>query len=49
MTSNCTGGTEGEAREDADDGDDREDFDQGEGRLLTQRTPRPERNPDVGM
>jgi len=32
VTSNCTGGTEGEAREDADDGDDGEDFDEGEGR-----------------
>ena len=38
MTANGSRGTEGKACEDADDGDDGEEFDEGEGRLLTQRT-----------
>ena len=49
VTANGARGAEGEPCEDADDGDDSEEFDQGEGRLLTQRTQRSERNPDVGM
>ena len=46
MTANSARGAEGEACEDADDGDDGKEFDQGEGRLLTQRsqrTPSPDR------
>ena len=43
MTANSACGTESEACEDADDGDDSEEFDQGEGRLLTQRSQRSER------
>ena len=43
VTPNGSRGTEGEACENADDGDDSEDFDQGEGRLLTQRTQSPDR------
>jgi len=43
VTANSPRGTEGEACENADDGDDGEEFDQGEGRLLTQRSPRSER------
>ena len=43
MTANRASGTEGEACEDADDGDDGEEFDEGEGRLLTQRTQSPDR------
>ena len=43
MTANGSGSTKGKACQDADDGDDSEEFDQGEGRLLTQRTQRSER------
>ena len=43
MAADGPGGTEGKACENADDGDNGEEFDEGEGRLLTQRTPRSER------
>jgi len=43
VTANGSRGAEGEACEDADDGDDGEQFDEGEGRLLTQRTQSPDR------
>ena len=43
VPANGARGTEGKACEDADDGDDGEEFDEGEGKLLTQRTPRSER------
>ena len=43
VTANCACGTQSEACEDADDGDDSEEFDEGEGGLLTQRSPRTER------
>ena len=43
MTANRARSTEGETCEDTDDGDDSEEFDEGEGRLLTQRTQRSER------
>ena len=47
MTANSARGAEGEACEDADDGDDGKEFDQGEGRLLTQRSQRTP-SPDAG-
>ena len=43
MTANGSRSTKSEACEDADDGDNREEFDEGEGGLLTQRSPRTER------
>ena len=43
MTANSARGAEGKACKDADDSDDGEKFDQGEGRLLTQRSQRTER------
>jgi len=43
VTANGSRGAEGEACEDADNGDDGEEFDEGEGRLLTQRTQSPDR------
>jgi len=43
VAANCTRGTESEACQDADDGDDSEEFDEGKGRLLTQRSQRTER------
>ena len=43
MTANGTSSTQSKACEDADDGDDSEEFDEGEGGLLTQRSPRSER------
>ena len=43
MSPNGTSSTESEACEDADDGDDGKEFDEGEGGLLTQRSPRTER------
>ena len=43
MSANGSRGAEGEPCENADDGDDGEEFDQGEGRLLMQRTQRSER------